>query len=389
MSVSIEALRAVEPRQVAAWLRANGWTLAESASEQAAFWRKSAGEEGDYEVELPLDATRRDYTRRMGEVFDTLVVASGRPAAWVLSEVRASNVDTIRLRSTGPGVAQGRVPVELGVRLFSLTRELLLAAACSAHDPRPAYNTRKPDAAMDFLRGVTLGPPQEGSFIVTAYAPVESVGQRAIFEELEETPFSRRVTMTLARAAEAARRAAIHAGQRGEAEPFLGGAAAGISANLCDALAGFVEGEGVTGLDLQFAFASSRPVSATTPRSVLVGADLAADLRSGARLLRATAPASEVELLGAVVKLESEDTNQGGVVVVAAQVDGRPRKVLVPLSAADYTAAIRAHGDGQLLRCKGVMSAQGRRLQLDHARGVVVVELEDEGAPPRPWGDWE
>ncbi|MBK9648742.1 MAG: hypothetical protein IPO67_26930 [Deltaproteobacteria bacterium] len=53
MSVSIEALRAVEPRQVAAWLRANGWTLAESASEQAAFWRKSAGEEGDYEVELP------------------------------------------------------------------------------------------------------------------------------------------------------------------------------------------------------------------------------------------------------------------------------------------------------------------------------------------------
>lgn len=377
MTVPVEVLRALEPRQAAAWLRANGWELVDTRPEHTATWRKAAGTEGDFLIELPLDATFRDYARRMGEILDTLVVASGKSPAWLLEEVRASTFDIIRLRSTGPSVGQGRVPVELGTRLFGLTRELLLAAACSAHDPRPVYRTRKPTEAMEFLRRVKLAAPEEGSFIVTVHAPIPPGLQPALMEGMEELPFERRATLTVASAATAARQAAEQAGLGGGADPFLNGTAAGISANLCDALAGFVDGDETTGLDLQFAWAASRLVPAGTPVAVHVGSDLSPILREGARLLRATGSTPDFELEGAVVRLDSDNAGAGGVAVIAGQVDGQPRKVRVPMDTKDYTLAIRAHKEGQLLRCEGELVRQGRRFQLDRVRHVAVVVDEE------------
>lgn len=377
MTVPVEALRALEPRQAAAWLRANGWELVDTRPEHTATWRKAAGDEGDFLIELPLDATFRDYARRMGEILDTLVVASGKPPAWLLEEVRSSTFDIIRLRSTGPSVGHGRVPVELGTRLFGLTRELLLAAACSAHDPRPVYRTRKPAEAMEFLRRVKLAAPEEGSFIVTVHAPVPPGLQPALMDGMEELPFERRATLTLASAATAARQAAERAGLGGGADPFLNGTAAGISANLCDALAGFVDGDETTGLDLQFAWAASRLVPAGTPLAVHVGSDLSPILREGARLLRATGSTPDFELEGAVVRLDSDNPGVGGVAVIAGQVDGQPRKVRVSMDTNDYALAIRAHEDGQLLRCEGELVRQGRRFQLDRVRHVAVVVDEE------------
>ncbi|MCB9658465.1 MAG: hypothetical protein H6726_12525 [Sandaracinaceae bacterium] len=377
MTIPTDMLAAVEPRQAAAWLRANGWELVDVLPDRAATWRKNAGAEGEYVVELPLSTSFRDYARRMREVLDTLVIATGKPAAWVLGEVRASTFDIIRLRSTGPGVGQGRVPVELGARLFGLTRDLVLAAACSAHDPRPVYRTRRPPEAMEFLRRVKLGPPEEGSFVVTVHAPVPPALQPMLFDEHGEVPFERRATLTLASATMAARAAAERAGQGGGAEGLLDGAALGISANLCDALAGFVDGDETTALDLQFAWAASRLVPAGTPTALHVGSDLSPILREGARLLRARGSTPDFELEGAVVRLDSDNLEAGGVVVIAGQVDGQPRKVHVPMDAADYRQAIRAHDEGRFLRCEGELGRQGRRFQIDRVRHVAVV-VDDE-----------
>lgn len=306
-----------------------------------------------------------------------MVIASGKPPAWLLEEVRASTFDIIRLRATGPSVGQGRVPVELGTRLFGLSRELLLAAACSAHDPRSVYRARKPAEAMEFLRRVKLAAPEQGSFIVTVHAPIPPGLQPALMEGMEEVPFERRATLTLASAATAARQAAEQALLGGGADPFLNGTAAGISANLCDALAGFVDGDETTGLDLQFGWAASRLVPAGTPVAVHVGSDLSPILREGARLLRATGSTPDFELEGAVVRLDSNNPGAGGVAVIAGQVDGQPRKVRVPMDTTDYALAIRAHEEGQLLRCEGELVRQGRRFQLDRVRHVDVVIDEE------------
>lgn len=373
MTIPTDVLRALEPRQLAAWLRANGWTLVATRPEHTATWSKPADADGDYVVELPLDPSFRDYPRRISEIVDTLVVATRKPAYWVLQEVRATMFDVIRLRATGPNVGQGRVPVEVGTRLFGFTRELLLAAACSAVDPRPVYRARKPVEAMEFLRRVKLGAPEEGSFVVTVYAPVPPGIQVALSDEVDGVPFERRATLTLATGTMAARQAAEQVGLGGSPELFLKGGAAGVSANLCDALAGFVDGESVTELDLQFAWASSRQVAAGTTTAVRVGADLSPILRESAKWLRARSSTPDFELEGAVVRLESDDAEAGGVAVVAGQVDGQPRKVRVAMAAPDYALAIRAHKEGQLLRCEGELSRNGRGFQLERVWHVAVV----------------
>jgi hypothetical protein len=86
--VPAEVLRSLKPRQAAAWLRANGWELVDTRPEHTATWRKAAGAEGEFQIELPLDPTFRDYARRMGEILDTLAVASGNSPTRLLEEVR-------------------------------------------------------------------------------------------------------------------------------------------------------------------------------------------------------------------------------------------------------------------------------------------------------------
>lgn len=377
MSFTGDALREVTPQQAATWLRANGWLLADSRPGHSATYRKPADDEGDYLVNLPLDSTFRDYARRMGEVVQTLMTVTGKSANWLLDEIRSSTVDIIRLRCTGPRVGQGRVPIDLGARLFGNARELLLAAACSAHDPRPVYRTRKPTEALNFLNRVKLAAPEEGSFVVTIHAPVPPSLQASLLEGTEDVPFERRSTLMLATASAAAKKAAEQAGLLGDAQPFLGGAAAGISANLCDALAGFVEGEGATALQMQFAWAASRPPPEGVPTLVQLDAGLSAVLQEGARLLRDIGSTPGFEVVGAVIRLERDVPGQGGVVVVAAEVDGQQRKIRIAMDKDEYELAIRAHRDGQLLRCEGELVRKGRLFSLERVGSVMTVEDDD------------
>jgi hypothetical protein len=376
MTLSADALRSVAPQDVAAWLRANHSELVDTQPERTATWRKAADAQEEFLIDLPLDPRFLDYARRMGEIFDTLAVVSRRLPSRVLEEVRASTSDIIRFRSMGPSVREGRVPVDLGTRRFALSRDLLLAAACSARDPRAVYRTRKPAEAVEFLRRVQLVAPEAGSFVVAVHAPIPPGLPSARIGRDDDPPFERRATLMLATAVATTRHLAEMAQVFGSAEALLHGAASGVSANLCDALAAFVDGTEATGLDLEFAWATTRPVPADTPTSVHVGAEISPILREGARLLRVTDATPDFEIAGAVLRLESGDPAVGGTAVIVGQVDGRPRRVRVPMGPEDYARAIAAHETGQILRCEGELVRRGRNFELDHVRHVTEV-LDD------------
>ncbi|MBX3249998.1 MAG: hypothetical protein KF901_22665 [Myxococcales bacterium] len=367
----------VEPRQLTEWLRADGWTLVDKGSHAATFRKASTAEDDEFVVEVPLDSGLRDYGRRVREILDTLAVSSGRPLGWIVEEVRASTVDIVRLRSTGPSVGAGRVPILLAARLFEHTRELYLAAACAARDPRPVYRSRKPAEALELLRRVKVTAPSEGSFVITLHAPVPPLLQPALLTEGEEIPFERRATLMLAHASQSAREAAEVAALGGDADLFVQGAAKGISANLCDALSGLVDGDETTHLEMSFAWAPARAVPPETPREVLFNADLAPMFREAARVLRATGPSPDFELEGAVVQLDSADLDQGGAITVLGAVDGRPRRVKVQVERDDYRLALRAHEERVLFRCEGELVKRGTRFELDRARHAQLVSVDD------------
>ncbi len=377
--VSRETLQGIEPRQVTAWLRSNGWTHIEDSA-GAVLYRKPAQEsdEGDYEVAVPEHSGFRDYMLRIREVISTISVAAARPQDWIAREVRNSTADIIRLRAVGPGVGPGVVPVELGTRLIKGAADLVLAAACAAVEPRPVYRTRKPQEAVEFVNTVRLGAAEEGSFVVTLHAPVPPALQPASSEELETEPFERRSTLMLAESVVAARHAAERAGLGEGMQPFHAATARGVSANLCEALAQLVTGDDVSELELLFGWAASRPVAQGVARQIRLGSDTGAVLKEAARQLRATAPTPDFALEGFVVRLESDSPAQGGTAVVAVVVDGRPLKVRVGMRAEDYNKAIAAHQDSNLIRCEGELTRVAKSYVLESVRHVEVVVVPDE-----------
>src|SRR5260370_539870 len=64
------------------------------------------------------------------------------------------------------GYDQGRtLPLEDGAAAFQYTRDLLLAAGCSAWKPRAVFGPRKPDQALRFVRAIQLGRTRPGSYV--------------------------------------------------------------------------------------------------------------------------------------------------------------------------------------------------------------------------------
>ncbi len=372
MSITAATLRAVLPRQVATWMRSRGWEYLSTESERSAQWKKRV-EEGEYVLEQPINPNLRDYPQRLMEVLETLSVAEAMSIPLILLEVRDSTFDIVRLRTTGPGIGEGRLPLELGPRLFQCTRDLLLAASCSAHDPRSVYRSRKPTATTEFMGKLKISPPEAGSFIITVHSPVPPQLQTALAPDLSEVPFERKPTLMLASGISEALRAAERAGIEGDGSSFFEAADKGVSANLCEALAGFVDGDDITGLDVRFGWAASRSVSRETPTQLHLGADLSPYLREAASRLRQLAPTPDFELFGVVTKLQSEQPSEGGSVVVTGSVDSRMRRVIVELDGNAYERAIRAHEEGALVRCEGELRQERGRWELAHCRSISVV----------------
>src|SRR5262249_40239707 len=145
----------------------------------------------------------------------------------------------IRLRLVDARLADASVPLDEGATFIQKAKDMMLAAACAAVNPRVYYPSRKPAQAMDYIRRARLGQTEPGSFIVTILSPVPPslADPSGHFIALEE-PYERQVTRVLAGALDSVRRAAEDAASTGQVNGFIQAVPSGVSANLCDALAG-------------------------------------------------------------------------------------------------------------------------------------------------------
>ena len=369
------ALRAIPPLDLAAYLRSSGWVLAERLGDKGAVWTRASGSGASLEILLPLRHELRDFTARMADALQALEAAEGRSQLDILRDIRASSADVIRVELEGPAVTGGSLPLQRGVSALARTQDLVLAAACAAVEPRPVYPTRKPSQAVDYMSKVRLGQSEQGSYVLTVISPVPPAldvddlgGAPAGLED----PFERRVTTTLATAMAAARSAADIAASTGQLRPFLDATRLGVSANLCDAIAGLVGESGADSLGVRVRWAPSRPPPPAVPDRITFARDAIQVVEEASRIFRETTPRDDVELQGMVVALKREEGSPAGTVTLAALVDGALRKVRVELGRDAYVAAIRAHQEERRVRCAGRLVREGRSLTLREAHGFEV-----------------
>jgi hypothetical protein len=280
----------------------------------------------------------------------------------------------------GAAESDGSVALDAGVAIVAQARDMLLAAACAARAPQPVYRPEVNREASDYMRRVKLGQTEHGSFVVTLLAPVPPLLEppqvfpyRSLWPgaqwpnsnwvSLADEPLERMVTRRLMEALEATRNAAEMA-LSGDAAAFEKAVAAGVSANLCEAVAGMIEQS--DGLDISVTWARTRPTPETR-RRVAFSAKDAEVLKEAARTFRQRQPKADVTLFGTVTRLKRDQEDVEGVVTLNAMVDDRPQQVSTVLDQANYAVAVRAHAARTPVIVTGDLERVGRRWQMTNA----------------------
>ena len=185
--------------------------------------------------------------------------------------------------------------------------------------------------------------------------------------------------LTLGGALQALRTASDQALVSGKSDHFEQAVRAGVSSNLCEAVAK-MGGPVQPGNELvvSVTWARSHPAPVEAVREVSIPSDRLPVITAAAGYFRAKAPPEPLELRGAVIKLQRADKDgpPSGPVTILTFLDGLPRKVQVTLAEADHQKAVEAYQRGATVTCSGELLKHGTQLTLQNPREFTVSQEE-------------
>jgi hypothetical protein len=163
------ALAARSPLELAMYLRATAWEIRDR-DRGGIVWMKVLGDE-EFEALQPQDTALRDYPSRVRDLLAVLAAAEERSELEVLADITDVSMDVHSIRAFPADHRPGLIRLEDGVQAYESLRSLMVAAAyaVSTEQPRAVQPARKPAEVLRFLRDVAIGPPVEGSFVLSAH----------------------------------------------------------------------------------------------------------------------------------------------------------------------------------------------------------------------------
>ena len=362
-----DALFAVSPVALSAYARSAGWVKADTFGDHSDVYAA----DGLPEIVLPRTQNLGDYASVTSKLIEVFARVADTDEVSLYRALVTADRDVIRVRAVGD--YDGSVTMSDGINLVGGARDMLLAAACSLHHPRPLYRAGANRDASDYLDRVRLGQTEQGSFVVTLLSPVVPPPTQPPLlpdSSYDDVPIERRVTRRLAEALLATRNATERA-VGGDTDAFTEAVNHGASANLCEALAQLVEP--FPSLDVSLVWSYTLPQK--TPLEVFRFAqDDAPILSEAARSFRNRAPIMDERLFGFVHRLKREESEIAGAITLRVSIDEKPESVTAILNQSDYDLAIRAHQDRALVVAEGDLERVGQRWHLQNPRIVNVME---------------
>jgi hypothetical protein len=378
-----QAIGSLTPLNVVGYLRSRGWRKFSEVRTRFSVWVHPGHPEA--EILVPVTREARDYVSQISEALQELEAVENRSQLEILKDLHNSGFDVIRLSAQSASTVDGTVKIDAGVRLFEQARELLLSAACATVRPRPVFHSRKPQQAIDYMGKARLGQTERGSYVLTLLSPVApQLSFHSDTDLFPEEPFERSVVRMLSSSVELAMTAAEISGTSAaqDFEPFLSSVGGGVSANLCEAIAGFFGTIDASAIDLSVVWSLNRPIpDDQTPSRVRISADFVPTLQEAAKVFRAHDKLEGYLIEGPVVKLERQDGALTGLVTVFARVEDAMRKVTFELPEHDYDLATVAHRSYLPVRVTGTVAREGRSYRLHQPTALQVLGEGDNGDP--------
>lgn len=365
----------IRPAEVVAYLRARGWKVADDGYQGGVLWELQT-EADTLEAFVPMAEGAPDYGTLVHRLVHTLARVERRDPIFILREMKESTSDIIRFRVALDGRESSRLPLSLAPRVFKAAHDVTISAANATMRRRSHYRKWTRDV-YEFAQQAEVGQTEPGSYVVRVLCPLKRLPEPQLQLQGDE-PFGRRVTATLNTALAASTRAARAAITSGDLETFDETIQAGVSSNLCSALASVNEGSLSTTLGVELRWARLKAVAAPAGGSFYFGSDVLDVFQSAAKYLRD----QEEEVLegqtvhGYVTRCERGSTEDSGVVVVEGWIetpDFRGRVACrIELSGADYVSATRAHGDRDFVSVTGTVHRVGSKWSMGEVEGLNI-----------------
>jgi hypothetical protein len=355
---------------LAGYARAEGWAKAETYGAHSDVYTAA----GKPEIILPRTDLLGDYPAVVAQLISIFASVSARDELATYRDLSGADQDVVRIRAFGTD-EDGSVPIDSGVEIVAKARELMLSAACAARSPQSMYRAGANREATEYLRRVRLGQTEQGSFVVALLAPIPPQLEAFLpgfWPSFEDEPFERQVTRRLAGALSALR-SAIELATSGDGQAFEQTVPQGVSANLCEAVAGLIAQS--PGVDIGLTWARTRPTPERHRRFAFSGKD-AAILTEAARVFRSRHPRPDQSLFGTVHTLKRRDEDIEGLVTLRAMVDDRPQSVRAVLDQANYSIAVQAHDSKTPVVVKGDLERVGQRWQITNAQVTSLLQIE-------------
>ncbi|WP_157118067.1 hypothetical protein [Microbacterium paludicola] len=349
------------PIDVASWLRLQGWRLTGALGEVAQRWRSS-----EITVVVPTTPSAPDFALRWTELFEHLARAFDTDPGGVLLAITKSGSDIAEFRAVGH--VDDSMPLGDAATLIESVRRALQASANSALQPRSYYGHSVPDVAREHATKARMGQTRRGSYVIPIISrlPILRAAEDAdavLFDDSVYQPFARTAMMKLAEGLEALR-ALTHGPSQATRSAMNEAVGAGVSSDLCDAVADTLECDSITDLGVTFNWAERLP-AARAPRVVSLDAGAVWEVRRVGEYLKGDQIVGRQTVVGYVKRLDRGEDDEFGRVTVRAIDGDRARNVTMELSDADYHIAGEANTDRRIVSATGVLHREsGRALRL-------------------------
>ena len=353
----------LDPSQIEVYLLARGWESKRRTPMFSTWVAPDAASRG--QLFLPLSSKPADYEDRLQEFVRELADIQGEHRDVLITNLRYATADLVRVRLVSPRVGPGELPIGDGAQLVEGAREMMLAAACASVSIRPNFGPRMPRQAIDYLDGVRLGQTERGSYVVTVISDVAPPEQHALLPDDAahiDIPFERHVTTKLVTALAAAHDAAnavLGASSTGFSA-FDEAVEAGVSANLCDAIATMGAERAAAHLEVSIAWASSRPPTVQAQPSIAFEPASLPVMKEAVSHLRSFGPFDDELIEGIVHRLTRGLDDVIGTIVIDGEARGERHKFHVELPDEQYDLAVEAHRTKRPVRIRGTLFKQGR-----------------------------
>jgi len=349
------------PSAVHQYLAVNGWQLDGQIPDVKEIWH--LGDEA--RIMLPLATDYVDFPSRFRDTLHMLANVYDWDAAELAERITTTRADLFYVR-LDQVMLDGTLPFKQAEQTLNSLFKMMKAAATTADDPSHSHRGRRSSTVTEFLdEDIRLGHTKRGSFVFTVVTRLGEPLPKHVEGAAPAVAFPRQVMETLARGLHAAHDLSLNP----DPDVINHAAQYGLSASLVESLQDLTESTTLRELDLSFDWSASIPRPKVPASRIIVDRDAMAGLpRVRERLVRREEPPRMETLVGRVRSLTMEEADEGEqeetTIVLSADVNGRTRKVHVPLSGREYDWAIYAHRNKLPFTVTGELAFEKRSWRL-------------------------